>query len=461
MRTIIRFLPIGVALLCVQLDFFSLNLALPTIAASIGLPVTDLQWLVSAYLLGIGAFIVPAARIGDIIGRKRTMFIGLALFAITSAICALSTELLPLVIARAVQGLGAALIMPNTLALVTNGTTPKERPKVVGAMIGLAGIGTAAGPVVGGVLAGTVGWPWVFWINVPMALIAILGGLRLAESRNDALKGSFAGLDWWGVATVVLGLALLSVGIDNVNAEGWGSLLSSGLMALGVVVLVVFAIIERRVARDPLIHPPLLHNRPLLALVAVGTLGNAARIVFIVMATFELQSIRGLEPAVTGLIFVSASVGIALSGPVGGWACSRWPAPRVLAVSAMAAGLSIALLALSTALPIYIGALLVCGLASGLTYSVAQIGVQSVVPPVQSGEATSFLYMPIIALAGLAVVIASGIVEGIGGGKPTVEGIDAVLFGSAAIVLVAGVLLLVAELRGLVRAPAGESLAAP
>ncbi len=146
-------------------------------AKSLGLPVTDLQWLVSAYLLGIGAFIVPAGRLGDILGRKRVMIAGLVIFAITSLICGLSTELVPLIASRAVQGLGAALIMPNTLALVSNGTTPDERPKVVGAMIGFAGIGTAAGPVVGGVLAGTIGWPWVFWINVPMAAIAILGSL--------------------------------------------------------------------------------------------------------------------------------------------------------------------------------------------------------------------------------------------------------------------------------------------
>lgn len=451
LRTTVRFLAIGVALLCVQLDFFSLNLALPSVARSLELPVTDLQWLVSAYLLGIGAFIVPAARLGDILGRKRVVIAGLVLFAVTSAICGASTELVPLIVSRTVQGLGAALIMPNTLALISNGTDPQERPRVVGAMIGLAGIGTAAGPVVGGVLAGTVGWPWVFWINVPMAAVAIIGSIRLQESRNDALRGSFAGLDWLGVATVVVGLAFTSLGIDNVNSAGWGSVLSTGFIVVGVVVLAGFVVVEARVARDPLIHPPLLRNRPLIALVIVGTLGNAARIVFIVMATFELQSIRGLDPAVTGLIFVSASVGIALSGPLGGWACSRWPAPRVLAVSAIAGGASIALLAVVSFLPVYVVALLVCGLATGLTYSVAQIGVQSVVPPQQSGEATSFLYMPIIALAGLAVVVATGIVEAIGHGKPTGAGIDAVLLGSAAIVTVAGLLLLVAELRGRVR----------
>ena len=191
LRSSARFLPIGIALLCVQLDFFSLGLALPTIATSLAYPVTDLQWLVSAYLLSIGALTVPAGRIGDILGRRRTLIIGLALFGITSLVCGLSTELVPLVISRAIQGIGAALIIPNAFALISNDTTEKERPQVVGAMIGLSGVGTALGPVVGGVFASTVGWQWVFWINVPLAAIAILGMIagQLEQRKPVALLG--------------------------------------------------------------------------------------------------------------------------------------------------------------------------------------------------------------------------------------------------------------------------------
>ncbi len=212
--------------------------------------------------------------------------------------------------------------------------------------------------------------------------------------------------------TVVLGLAFTSLGIDNVNTFGWFALPSGGFPILGLLLIAAFAFVEVRVARDPLIHPPLLRNGPFMGLVVVGTIGNAGRIVFIVMATFELQTILGFDPAITGLLFISASVGIALSGPLSGWACSRWPAVRVMAVAAILGGGSLVLLALTTAIPLYVTALFVCGLACGMTYSVAQVGVQSAVPPQQSGEATSFLYLPIIALAGLAVVIASGIVEG-------------------------------------------------
>ncbi len=444
----LRFIPVGLALLSVQLDFFSLNLAIPTIAKSLDLPVTDLQWLVSAYLLGIGAITVPSGRLGDILGRKRVVIAGLVLFAVTSAICGASTELLPLVVSRAIQGIGAALILPNAFALVTNETTDQERPTVVGAMIGFAGIGTAVGPVVGGLLAASVGWQWVFWLNVPVAIIAIVGALRLRESRNEELGGSLRGLDWWGILTVVIGLTLASLGIDNVNTYGWASVLSTGFIAAGVIVLALFALVELRVANDPLVHPELVRNRPFVALLVVGTIGNIGANIFLLMATFELQTVRGFTPAVTGLLFISASVGVALSGPVGGWACARWPATRVLGVATVIGAGSLVLLALSGWLPAYLAALFISGVTCGMAYSVAQIGVQSAVPPHQAGEATSFLLMPVIALGGLSVVVTSGIVEGIGAGKPTQGGIDAVLIGAAVAMLVSGVALLLAERAG-------------
>jgi len=462
LRSSLRFFPVGIALLCVQLDFFSLGLAMPTIAKGLGLKVTDLQWLVSAYLLAIGAFTVPAGRIGDLIGRRRTLIVGLALFGVTSLLCGLSTEIVPLVLSRAVQGIGAALIIPNAFALISNDTSEKERPEVVGAMIGLSGVGTALGPVVGGVFASTVGWQWVFWINVPLAAIAILGSLRVHESRNESMDRSLSSIDWWGAVTVMLGLTLLSLGIDNIGPYGWRSVLTWGLMIAGIAGLVAFALVERR-ARNPLVHPRLLRNRPYVALIAVGTIGNMGVNIFILMATFDLQVIRGFAPQLAGLLFVSGSVGVALSGPVGGWLCARFPPTRVLAVATIVGAASLVLISTTGILPVYLAALALAGLACGMAYSVIQIGVQTVVPPQESGEATSFMLMPLIALGGLAVVITSGIVEQLGDGTPTVAGISTVLLGSAAVMTVAGVTLLAGERLGLLRSPdaAAPPLAEP
>ncbi|NYF16900.1 MFS family permease [Microbacterium sp. AK009] len=448
-RSTLRFLPVGVALLCVQLDFFSLGLALPSIASAFGSSVTDLQWVLSAYMLSLGAFSVPAGRVGDVIGRRAAVVVGLGLFAGASVLCALSGGVGAIVAGRLIQGVGAALILPNAFALITNDTDDAERPRALGWMIGVSGLGTALGPIVGGLLASTIGWPWVFWLNIPLAAVAALGTARVRDSRNPEAGSSLRTIDWAGVATVILGLGLLSVGIDNVPELGWFAPLSSGLIVAGVVGLVLWVLVERR-ATYPLIHASLLRNRAYLALLSVGTIGNMGTNVLIVTATFTLQSVRGFDPQVSGLYFLAGSTGVAIAGPIVGKLCQRWSAIRVLgATTALTAvGLSAMLV---DALPLYCVAMFAAGLAGGMTFSAAQIGVQTVVPPRMSGEATSFMLMPVVALGGLGVVIVSGVIEAIGRGEPTPTGIDAVLVGYSAVLLVTGVTLLVAEHAGLFR----------
>uniref|UniRef100_UPI0015F05791 MFS transporter n=1 Tax=Pseudonocardia pini TaxID=2758030 RepID=UPI0015F05791 len=205
-RLVLPFLPVGAALFCIQLDFFSLSLALPAIAADLGRTPTDLQWLVSGYLLALGSFLIPAGRAGDVVGRRTVLVAGVALFGLTSLVCGLASSVPLLIGARIAQGVGAALIMPTAFALVTNATDEAVRPRVTGALLGIAGIGTALGPVVGGVLASTAGWRWVFLLNVPVAAVAIWRAWRLEDSRDESAPHSLRGLDWWGVVTVVGGL---------------------------------------------------------------------------------------------------------------------------------------------------------------------------------------------------------------------------------------------------------------
>lgn len=445
-RSVLRFLPVGIALLCVQLDFFSLGLALPSIASAFGESVTDLQWVLSAYMLSLGAFSVPAGRVGDVIGRRAAVITGLALFAGASVVCALSGDVLTIVGGRLVQGVGAALILPNAFALITNDTDDRERPRALGWMIGVSGLGTALGPVVGGLLASSVGWPWVFWLNIPLALIAAVGTLRVRDSRNPDAGASLWRIDWAGVTTVVIGLGLLSVGVDNVPDLGWTAPLSSGLIAAGLVGLALWVVVERR-ARDPLIHASLLRNRSYLALLTVGTIGNMGTNVLIVTATFTLQSIRGFDPQVAGLYFLAGSTGVAIAGPIVGRLCQRWSAIRVLGATTALTALGLSAMLVDTLL-LYCIAMFAAGLAGGMTFSAAQIGVQTVVPPRMSGEATSFMLMPVVALGGLGVVIVSSVIESIGGGKPTTTGIDVVLVGYSIVLIVAGAGLLIADSRG-------------
>ena len=442
------FLPVAAALFCIQLDFFSLNLALPTIAADLGTSVTDLQWLLSGYLMALGALMIPAGRAGEILGRRAVLLTGVALFGLTSLVCGLVSSVPVLIGARVLQGVGAALIFPTAFALVTNDTAEQDRPRIVGALLGIAGVGTALGPVVGGVLASTAGWRWVFLLNVPIAVLALRGGRRLTESRDETGPRTLAGLDRWGVATVVGGLALVSVAIDDVSSEGFLSAATLVPLIAGIVLLVAFALIESRAAA-PLVRPSLLRNRLFVVLLVAGTVANIGSCVYILMATLDLQTIRGLSAAAAGLAFFVSSVGLAVCGPLSGRLSVRYPAGVVMAVAVLLSAPALTLLALAGPLPLYVVALALCGVTTGMGYALGQLAVQNVLPPQRSAEGTSVMLTVLISVGGIGVVAAAAVVEAIGGGRPTPAGIDATLLALAAVLLVAGLVTLSTELARL------------
>jgi MFS family permease len=311
MRLTVPFLPVGAALFCIQLDFFSLNLALPTIAADLGTTVTNLQWLLSGYMIALGASLIPAGRAGDILGRRLVLLTGVAVFGTTSLVCGLTSHVPVLIAARVAQGVGAALVFPTAFALVTNATDERDRPRVVGALLGVAGVGTALGPVVGGVLASSAGWRWVFLLNVPIALFALWRGRFLSESRDETGPRTLATLDWAGVGTVVAGLVLVSIAIDDVSVEGWTSAVTLVPLLAGLASLAAFVGIETRVSA-PLVRPSLLGNGLFVLLTVAGTIANIGSCVYIFLATLDLQDVRGLSAAAAGLAFFLSSVGLAL-----------------------------------------------------------------------------------------------------------------------------------------------------
>ena len=146
---------------------------------------TDLQWVISVYMLTLGAFMVPAGRIGDIFGRRRALLAGIALFALASALCALAPSATFLIAFRALQGLGAALIFPVSVSVLTNAFPAARASHAIGLAYGIAGLGNAAGPLIGGLLTETVGWRWIFWLNVPLTLVSLaIGAWSITESSE-------------------------------------------------------------------------------------------------------------------------------------------------------------------------------------------------------------------------------------------------------------------------------------
>jgi MFS family permease len=447
-RNVVRlaapFLPVAGALFCIQLDFFSLSLALPTIAADLGTTATNLQWLLSGYMIALGSLLIPAGRAGDVLGRRRVLLVGVGVFGLTSLVCGLVASVPVLIAARVAQGVGAAMIMPTAIALVSNATTEDDRPQVTGALLGIAGVGTALGPVVGGVLATEVSWRWVFLLNVPITAAALWGGLRLHESRDETGPRTLAGLDWGGVATVVAGLVLISIAIDDVGVEGWTKPVTLVPLLAGIALLATFCVIETH-ASTPLVRSSLLHNRVFVVLTVAGTLANIGATVYIVLATLELQYVRGLSAAAAGLVFFVSSVGLASCGPLSGRLSVRYPAGIVMGIAVLLSAPALTLLALAGPLPLYVVALGLCGITTGMGYSLGQVAVQNVLPPERSAEGTSVLLTVLICVGGMGVVAAAAAVEALGDNRPTTEGIATVLVVLAAILLVAGIVTIAVE----------------
>jgi MFS family permease len=177
---------VSMALFCVQIDYFAVNLALPRMASDLNSTATDLQWVISVYMLARGAFMVPAGRVGDIFGRRRGLLAGIALFGLSSALCALAPSATLVIAFRALRGLGAALIFPVSVSVLTNAFPSVRASHAIGLAYGIAGLGNAAGPLIGGLLTETVGWRWIFWLNIPLTLVALASGR--AASPNPSTK---------------------------------------------------------------------------------------------------------------------------------------------------------------------------------------------------------------------------------------------------------------------------------
>ena len=451
MRLTMPYVPVAAGLFCIQLDFFSLNLALPVIADHFATPVTDVQWLLSGYMMALGSLLIPAGRLGEMYGRRLMLQIGISVFGLSSLVCGLASNTSMLIAARVTQGVGAALIFPTGFAVVTNSTTDSVRPRIVGALLGIAGVGTALGPVVGGLFAASVGWRWVFLINVPVAAYAVWQCRRLPNSRDDAADRALARIDWWGVLTVVGGLVLLSAAIDDISVQGITDPATYLPLLGGLMLLGAFAFVETRVPQ-PLVPRGLVRNSVFVVLTLASTIANIGAAVYIVGATLELQDVRGYGSASAGLLFCVSSIGLAACGPLSAKLSVRFHPALIMAGVLLLSAPSLVLLALAGPIWLYVLALACAGITTGMGYALGQLAVQNVLPPQQSAAGTSVLLTVMISVGGMGVVAGSAVIEAVGGGTPQ-EGIRVTLLLLAAVLLLAGVVTLFAARGMQARAP--------
>ena len=432
---------VSMALFCVQIDYFAMNLALPRMAIDLNSTATDLQWVISVYMLALGAFMVPAGRIGDIFGRRRALLAGIALFGLSSALCALAPSATLVIAFRALQGLGAALIFPVSVSVLTNAFPSVRASHAIGLAYGIAGLGNAAGPLIGGLLTETVGWRWIFWLNVPLTLVALAIGARsITESFDESVPRR---IDVTGLALITVGIGLFTLTFDRAPSWGWLSAPTVIAFVCALAALVVFVVVEKRV-RWPLVDLSLLRNPRFTILVTAGAISNIAYGVTIFLSTLYLQQVRGLDPLMAGLAFLGPSAGAALGGAISGRLAASRPPVLVMGLTSVAAALSLAALAASSGWVGYLSALTACGFTLGLVYAFTTVATQAVVRPERAGEAAGVTLTALVTLAGVGVAVSGTVLEMLQrAGMSAAGGVDAIVAVLAALLLPAGVVVLV------------------
>ena len=304
----------------VVLDVSIVNVALPSIRSDLGFTSGELQWIVNAYTLTFAGFLLLGGRAADLLGRRRVFMAGMLLFALASLVGGLAEDRLTLVIARAIQGLGGAVVAPATLSiLATTFTDRAERNKALGLWGAMGGVGGATGALLGGALTQTLNWRWVLFINLPIGLFATFAAWRVvAEGRAERPGRHF---DVAGAVSVTAGLVVLTYGIVRTEVNGWGSAVTLTTLGVGLVLLAVFIFIEARLAREPLMPLRIFRSLPLSAAnLVVFALGSSAFAMWY-FVTLYLQNVLGYSPMRAGLAFLPMTVLIVV--------CSRFAGPLV------------------------------------------------------------------------------------------------------------------------------------
>jgi EmrB/QacA subfamily drug resistance transporter len=311
----------SLGLFMVTLDNLVVTMALPVIRSDLGASLESLEWTVNAYTLTFAVLLLTGATLGDRFGRKRMFAIGMGIFTIASAAAALAPSIEALVVARALQGVGGAIVMPLTLTLLSAAVRPEKRGLALGAWGGIGGLAVALGPLVGGVVVEGISWQWIFWLNVPIGLVI----LPLALRRLNESHGPHSSLDLPGLALVSGGLFGLVWGVVRGNGQGWTSLEVLGSIGIGAALVAAFVLWELRTP-SPMLPMRFFRNRTFSATNAASLFMFFGMFGSIFLLAQFLQTVQGYSPLEAGLrtlpwtampMFIAPIAG-ALSDRIGG-----------------------------------------------------------------------------------------------------------------------------------------------
>ncbi len=454
--------------LMIVLDSTIVNVALPSIRTDLGFTETTLVWVVNGYMLTFGGFLLLGGRLGDLYGRRRVFLAGIALFTLASLACGIATSQWTLIVARAVQGLGGAVVSAVALSLImTLFTAPADRAKAMGVFGFVMAGGGSIGVLLGGVLTDALSWHWIFLVNLPVGVAVAVLTLMLLPADEAGAGGER--LDVAGAVTVTAALLAAVYAVVDAERAGWGSAQTLGLLAAAAALLVLFVVIEARTSH-PLVPLRLFRLRKLVTANVVGILWSTAMFAWFFLSALYMQMVLAYTPLQVGLAFLPSNLimgafSLGLSAKVVMRFGVRWP--LALGLALVAAGLgafSFAPVEGSFALDVLPGMVLL-GFGVGLAFNPVLLAAMSDVDPAESGLAsgvvnTAFMMGGALGLAVLASLAAAVTSGSLAGGAPVeaalTEGYRAAFLAGALIAALAALIAAI-FLRG-VKAPTADDL---
>jgi EmrB/QacA subfamily drug resistance transporter len=384
--TIWTFLSTTVALFMVVLDNLVVSTAIPVIRVDLGASLEQLEWTVNAYTLTFAAFLLTGAALGDRFGRRRVFMIGIAIFTAASAGAAFAPSAEWLIAARAVQGIGGAIVTPLTLTLLSAAVPASKRGAALGIWSGVAGLAVASGPLVGGAVVEGLSWQWIFWLNVPIGLVLLPIASRLQESY-----GPDKALDLPGLGLASAGLLSLTWGIINGHGHGWTSSEIVAALAVGALLLAAFVLWERRTP-EPMLPMRFFSDRAFSAANAASLFMYFGMFGSIFLLTQFFQTAQGYSPLEAGLRVLPWTAMPMIVAPISGVLSDRIGGRPLMAIGLglQAAGLAW-IAAVSTATIGYgslVGPFIISGIGMGMFFAPVANVVLSAVRPVEEGKAS-------------------------------------------------------------------------
>ena len=405
------------ALFMLMLDNTVVNVALPSIQRDLHASLSALEWTINAYTLTLAVLLVTGGRLGDIFGRRRMFLFGVVVFGVSSAAIGFAPSDTVLVAFRAVQGIGAAFMMPATLSIITQAFPPEQRGTAIGTWAGVSALALAIGPVVGGFLTQDVSWRAIFFINPPIAVGAVAVALFAArESRDESVDRT---IDFRGIAAITIGLAALVLALVQGNSWHWGSPRILVLFAIAALGIATFIAIEPRV-RAPIIDFAFFRNRTSLGANLVAFIVSFAMFAQFFFMTLYMQNILHYTPLETGIRFLPSTIVIIVMGPLAGRLTDRVGSRPLMTLGLLVVAGALLIqsqLTVHSGYGLLLPGFVLMGMGMGLVMSPMSTAAMNAVDRTKAGAASGVLSMTRMVGSTFGVAIMGALVATIGRAK--------------------------------------------